>query len=73
MPVEKKTLRIWRQMFEKLFWSANEEGAGIFGFANLSNFWFGTHTYQLWFSGFGVLFGLWVFSNLFFVFDFCQQ
>lgn len=36
-------------MFEKLFWSAKEEGAGIFGFANLSNFWFGTHAYQLCF------------------------
>lgn len=25
-------------MFEKLFWSAKEEGAGIFGFADLSKF-----------------------------------
>ena len=45
----------------------------IFGFADLANFCFGFSVFallKLWFFGFGVLPGLWVFSSLVFGFRF---
>ena len=52
-----------------------EESAGIFGFADLANFWFGFPFFALKNCGFSVLvsFGLRVFSNLMFGFRFWQQ
>ena len=41
-----------------------EGGDGIFGFVDLSKFWFGFSVFALRFFGFGVLPGLQVFSNL---------